>query len=62
MDCFDNGGSNWQKRFQKGNPGVVNFICGTQNVFGCDDSHTISYKGIGRAAANMSSRMEKVPT
>jgi hypothetical protein len=47
LDYYDDGGSNWQKRLLKGSPVVVNFNCGAQNVFDCEDSYIISYKGIG---------------
>ena len=46
LDYYDWGG-NWQRRFLEGNPVVVHFICGTQTVFDCEDSYTVSYKGIG---------------
>ncbi len=47
LDYYGDGGSNWQKRLLEGNPVVVHFTCGTQNVFDCEDLYTVSYKGIG---------------
>jgi hypothetical protein len=46
LDYYDYGGS-WKKRLLSGEPVVVHFTCGVQDTFDCDDSYTVSYKGVG---------------